>query len=178
MDSKVLSGLLNPIRMKILLILMSIETATAKRIAEDMPDIPPASLYRHINKLVADDILEICAENKIRGTLEKVYRLKSNPFQEVNERLKNGNKEELYQVFYTFVMTLLSDFRDYLEGGNYDLEKDRVGFRSYPLYMSDGECDEFFKTFKNSLDQLQHNESSEERRLRKFSFVMMPGDQK
>lgn len=178
MDNKTLSGLLNPVRMKILQFLIKNETATVKNISEDMPNIPPASLYRHINKLIADDILEICAENKIRGTVEKVYRLKTNPFAEVNKQIKDYSGEELFNMFYTYVMTLLDDFQNYLNTKDYDLERDQVGFRSYPLYLSDEECDEFFKDLKKSLNKLQENKTVEGRRLRKFSLVMMPGEEK
>ncbi len=178
MDNRMLSGLLNPVRMKILQLFMTNETATVRKIAADMPDIPSASLYRHINKLVAYDILEICAENKIRGTIEKVYRLKNNPLLEGNQLFQKGNSEELFNVFYTFVMSLLKDFRVYLDTENYELENDRVGFRSYPLYLSDEESDEFLEDLKKSLIKIQNNTASNERRLRKFSFVILPGDEK
>jgi len=177
MDNKVLSGLLNPVRMRILQILMINETVTAKVIAEEMPDIPPASLYRHINKLVSDDILEISSENKIRGTVEKVYKLKNNPFQQINELVEKGTKEELYNIFYTFAMTLLIDFNSYLNVDGYNLEKDRVGFRSFPLYLSDEECDEFFKDIKAALVKVMDNKPDDKRKLRKFSYAVMPASQ-
>lgn len=177
MDSKILSGLLNPVRMKILQLFLQHETETVKRIAEELPDIPTASLYRHINKMVEDGILEICAEYKIRGTVEKVYRLKSNPLLQMNEQIKDASKEELFGYFYSYVMALLSDFEDYLSGKDYDLAQDRVGFRSFPLYLNDQECDELRHTLKDALIKFENNKPGKERRLRKFSFVIMPGEE-
>lgn len=174
MDNKVLSGLLNPVRMRILQILMINDTATAKVIAEEMPDIPAASLYRHINKLVGDEILEICGENKIRGTVEKVYKLKRNPFQQVYELAEKGGKEEHYNMFYTFVMTQLMDFNNYLAGKDYDMKRDKVGFRSFPLYLSDEESDEFFNDLKAAVMKVMNNKPGEKRKLCKFSYAIMP----
>lgn len=177
MDSRILSGLLNPVRMKILQLFLQHETETVKRIAEELPDIPTASLYRHINKMVEDGILEICAEYKIRGTVEKVYRLKSNPLLQVNEQIKDASKEELFGYFYSYTMALLSDFENYLMGQDYDLVEDKVGFRSFPLYLNDQECEELLHTIKESLVKFENNKPGEERRLRKFSFVMMPAEE-
>ncbi len=174
-DYKTLSGLLNPIRMRILQTLLGQETVTTRVIAEQLPDIPQASLYRHINKLVKDEILEICEENKIRGTVEKVYRLKTNPFQQIQEAVEQGGKEEHFQLFYTFAMSLLTDFHHYVNTEDYDMERDRVGFRSYPFYLSDEECDAFLEEMKQALIKVARNEPNGQRTLRKFSFTMMPG---
>jgi DNA-binding transcriptional ArsR family regulator len=178
MDNKVLSGLLNPVRMRILQILMRNETATTRVIAEDLPNVPAASLYRHINKLVEDDILEICGEKKIRGTVEKLYRLKNNPFKLIEELAEKGGREDYYNIFYTFAMTLLMDFNNYSNIENYNMLEDRVGFRSFPLYLSDEECDEFLNILKTALIKVVDNKPNNGRRLRKFSYVIMPEEEK
>ncbi|AGA69171.1 hypothetical protein Desdi_1682 [Desulfitobacterium dichloroeliminans LMG P-21439] len=183
MDSKEMSSLLNPVRMKIFQLFLRHDTETVKRIAEELPDVPPASLYRHINKLVEADIIEICAEYKIRGTVERVYRLKSNPFYN-DERVKDANTEELFGDFYSFNMVLLSDFENYLNGSagtkykEHNFEKDRVSFRDYSVYLSDEECDQLVHIVKNTLSSFENNKGDGERRLRKFSFVMIPGNEK
>ncbi|WP_203363583.1 helix-turn-helix domain-containing protein [Bacillus sp. REN10] len=174
MDHKTLSGLLNPIRMRILQTLLGKEMITTRMIAEQLPDIPQASLYRHINKLVKDGILEICEENKIRGTVEKVYRLKANPFQQIQEAAEQGGREEHFQLFYTFAMSLLMDFQQYVNIEDYNMEQDRVGFRSYPFYLSDEECDMFLEEIKQALIKVAGKEPNDQRTLRKFSFTMMP----
>ncbi|MEL1136690.1 helix-turn-helix domain-containing protein [Desulfitobacterium sp. THU1] len=133
MEGKELNSLLNPVRMRIFQLFLGHDTETVKRIAEELPDVPPASLYRHVNKLLEDEIIEVCAEYKIRGTVERVYRLKNNP---------------------------------------------RVGFQKYSLYLSDGECDELVQIIENILRGFENNKTDDERRLRKFSFVMMRENEK
>lgn len=177
MDNKVLSGLLNPIRMRIMQIVLKNQTATTKMFADDLPSVPPASLYRHINRLVEDGILEVCGENKIRGTIEKVYRLRHNPFQEMEGLGTSGHKEEHDNLFYTFAMSLLSDFNQYTSREGYDLLKDKVGFRSFPLYLNDEECDEFLEAMKGILRNSTGNGPENGRTLRKFSFTIMPTEE-
>ncbi|KTD86357.1 hypothetical protein [Paenibacillus etheri] len=42
---------------------------------KELEDIPQATMYRHLNKLLKARILHVVEENKIRGTVEKVYYL-------------------------------------------------------------------------------------------------------
>ncbi len=51
------------------------ETGTDKEIRKALPDIPIASLYRHIKILADSSILMVVGENRIRGTVESVYQL-------------------------------------------------------------------------------------------------------
>ena len=73
--------LLHPVRIKILTALAGQE-ATPSDIAAAAPDIPKASLYRHLNILRACGAIQEVREYRVRGTFEKVYALvtDSGPF--------------------------------------------------------------------------------------------------
>ena len=88
--------------------------------------------------------------------------------------MEKGDKEELYNIFYTFAMTLLMDFNNYLNGEDYNLIEDKVGFRSFPLYLSDEESDEFFNEIRTALAKVVDYKPEGNRRLRKFSYSIMP----
>lgn len=51
------------------------KTGTVKEIRKALPDVPSASLYRHIKILTDSTILMVVGENRIRGTVESVYQL-------------------------------------------------------------------------------------------------------
>lgn len=51
------------------------ETGTVKELRKALPDIPSASLYRHIKILADCSILMVVDENRIRGTVKSVYQL-------------------------------------------------------------------------------------------------------
>ena len=66
---------MTPVRQRIFQFFLLHETGTGKDIRKALPDIPSASLYHHIKILVDSTILMVVGENRIRGTLESVYRL-------------------------------------------------------------------------------------------------------
>ena len=74
-------------------------------------------------------------------------------------------------------MSMLLDFSRYISTPSYDLVKDRVGFRSYPIIMTDETCDEFLKDFSELLIKYLKTSEKPEGRLRKFSFALLPGDE-
>ena len=66
--------ILHPVRLRILLALAD-NHWSARQIAQVMPDVAQATLYRHINALAEGNILQIVEERPVRGTVEKVYAL-------------------------------------------------------------------------------------------------------
>ena len=178
MNQDVLKSLLNPIRMKIFQHVLMNEGVTTGDLAKALPDVPQASLYRHINKMVQDEILSVMSENKVRGVYEKVYAIQNNPLTSINKIVEEEDREQLYMVCYTFAMSLLMDFGNYLKRDSIDLQEDKVGFRSIPLYLSDTESDRFLKGLYDLLEDVLDHEPSEERTLRKFSYAFMPVEEK
>ena len=178
MDHKWLTEMLNPVRMKIVQLVMERQEITSRELAGLMPDVPIASLYRHIKKLIALDILQVASETPIRGTVERTLRVNLQPFAEVEKAGQAGSADDHFRLFYSFVMALLADFSAYTRRpGGYHLEKDMVGFRSYPLYMNEEESVEFFQELGGLVEKRLHLQPDGERRLRKFSFVALPADE-
>lgn len=66
---------MNPARQRIFQYFLLHETGTVEEIRKALPDIPSASLYRHIKILADSSILMVVGENRIRGTVESVYQL-------------------------------------------------------------------------------------------------------
>lgn len=97
MNQDVLKSLLNPIRMKIFQHVLMNEQVTTGELAKLLPDVPQASLYRHINKMVQDEILSVASENKVRGVYEKVYAIQNNPLTAVNQVVEEEDREQLYK---------------------------------------------------------------------------------
>ena len=70
---------MNPARQRIFQYLLVNETGTVKEMRKALPDIPSASLYRHVKILLDNGILTVVEENRIRGTVESVYKLNKRP---------------------------------------------------------------------------------------------------
>ena len=66
---------MNPVRQRIFQYFLLHEAGTVKELKRALPDVPNASLYRHIKILAEHSILTVVGENRIRGTVESVYQL-------------------------------------------------------------------------------------------------------
>lgn len=174
MDNSILSCILNPVRMRIIQALIKNKNMTVQQIAQDLPDIPQATLYRHLNKLLKVKAIVVIQENKIRGVLERVYALGTNPYEAIAKDASNKGNEEYLNLFYNYLMVLLGDFESYIRTDGADMERDGVSFRSAAIYASHEEYSEFLKDLRNAFMKVIDNKPTPERRLRKVSTIIMP----
>ena len=174
MDYNKFKIVMHPVRIKIIAHINQKGEATTQEIAKLNGDIPPATLYRHISRLCNDGIIEVIKENKINGILEKVYRMKENPLAEFSKILATNNAEQLMNLFYSFTLMLLSDFQKYTARQNVNITEDGVGFNSAHLYLSDEELAEMMEELRSNILKQAVNEPSKTRKLRKFSWVLVP----
>jgi DNA-binding transcriptional ArsR family regulator len=72
---KILDLILHPVRLRILVALAGGKGMTPLQIADQLRDIPQASLYRHISRMLKLKVLKVVEERPVRGTMEKVYAL-------------------------------------------------------------------------------------------------------
>jgi hypothetical protein len=153
--------------------------------AERMKDIPQATLYRQISRLVRGGLLVVVEERPVRGTLEKVYALNTaaSPqfasYEEAVEAINRLSKEDHQRYFTTFLLTILDDFARYLSqrhSGQLDLAGDGVGYHKLPLFLSDEEFAAFSTALNQALAPFLRLENTPERRKRLFSTIMMPAD--
>lgn len=79
---------MNPVRQRIFQYFLIHETGTVKEVRKALSDVPGASLYRHMKILTDSSILTVVGENRIRGTVESVYKLKKKAMETEEE---NGN---------------------------------------------------------------------------------------
>ncbi len=77
---------MNPVRQRIFQYFLLHETGTVKDIKKALPDVPSASLYRHVKILADSSILVVVGENRIRGTVESIYRLNKSALSAGEER--------------------------------------------------------------------------------------------
>lgn len=167
--------LLHPVRMRILIAIAGNEY-TSQEIAEQLPDVPQATLYRHIRRLANAGVLSVVEERQVRGATEKVYALVSEAANLTPEDIANFSREEHMRFFTSFVASLLDDFSRYLNNteGPLDVAGDGVGYRKTPLNLSD---DEFFQ-LNMQLGQVivpyLSNRPAPGRKRRIFSSIVIP----
>lgn len=166
--------LLHPVRMKIIQVLLGAKKLTAADMLKLLPDIPQATLYRHLNKLVEANLIYIHEQKQVRGAVEKSYTLASENMVLSPSDLAHISKEEHLKYFTTFLFGLLDDFSQYLKQDAIDLEKDGVGYRQIGLYLSDEEFQTFAQELSGVYRKFMGNQPNEQRVKRLFSTIVIP----
>ncbi len=166
--------LLHPIRLRIVQTLLGERMLTTADLRAELPDVPPATLYRQVAALVEGEVLEVAAERKVRGTFERTYRLRTANAHVSAEEAAGLGAEEHRQAFMTFVALLLADFDRYLTRDDIDLGRDGVGFRQVAMYLSDEEFQDFLGDLRAVILSRLSNQPAPNRTRRLLSTIVMP----
>lgn len=170
------SLLLHPQRLRIMQCFLGNRQLTVQQIAERMPDIPQATLYRQLNQLVKGGLIFVVQQNQKRGTIEKVYAAAEQAGSVSEQDLENVDRDELLRHFILFVTMLIDDFESYLSRKEpLQLLQDGVGFRQASLYLTDEEFQQFAAKLSAVFQEVLMNEPAPGRRRRMVSTIFMPG---
>ena len=164
--------LLHPVRLRILQTFIGGELLTAGQVATVLSDVPPATLYRHLGALVRGGILHVDRERRVRGTVDRVYRLGSAVL--TQEDLAGTSPEDHLRHFVTFVSGLVGEYTRYLRRSSIDLERDSVGYRCVGLYLTDEELTDLMTRVRASVGEAMSNRPAAGRRRRLLATILMP----
>jgi len=148
---------------------------TVKGLAQVMPEVPQATLYRHIKALTEGGILSVVEENPVRGTVERVYAVQSASL--TSEDLAHLSKDELLQAGATVITGFLGDLRRYLDSldeAHMDVTADGLDFTKLQLNLSDDELREFRQELWRIVQTKMQNEPSAGRKRLIFSYLIIP----
>lgn len=169
--------LLHPVRLRIVQAFLGDRELTTGHLRDELPDVPTASLYRHVATLVDGKVLEVVAERKVRGTFERSYRLNLANANVTGEDAAAMDVDAHRRAFMTFVAALLADFDRYLARDGFDLARDGVGYRQVALNLTDAEFTEFTAELRDVLRRRMALPPGPGRVRRLLSTVVMPADQ-
>lgn len=130
--------LLHPVRLRIIQAMLGRNALTTRELGERLPEIAPATLYRHVGALVDADVLSVVAERKVRGTVERTLRLRAERTS-VDADDPELDAEALRGGFLAYLASLAAAFDGYLDGPRATLEADLVGFRQVAVHATDDE---------------------------------------
>lgn len=135
--------LLHPIRLRIVQAFLGNRTLTTSELNAELDNVPPGSLYRHVARLVEADILEVVTERRVRGTVERTYRLRPAMAQITPDQLAKMTPEDHRRAFTAYIAGVLADFDRYIAGGDVDYVRDGVGYRMAGMWLDDAEFTDF-----------------------------------
>ena len=151
---------MNPARQRIFQYLLVNETGTVKEMRKALPDIPSASLYRHVKILLDNGILTVVEENRIRGTVESVYKL--------NKKTLEQNDSTGLSV-QASLLRLCGAFAKYFSEGDVNPVKDM-------LKLTDEEFAEFFSEINQVALKYMSMKPHEGSKTRQITLISSPVD--
>ncbi|MEH7119300.1 helix-turn-helix domain-containing protein [Neobacillus vireti] len=166
--------ILHPVRMRIIQSLIN-QQLTAHQIKELLPDIPQASLYRHIKKLVEAGVIHIIDEIPNRGTIEKVYSLQDPGKESISpDRLNRFTKDEHMDLFFKFMANIMGEYERYLTQDQIDLVSDGVSFRQASVFLDDEEFTQFIHDLSSVYARVIQKKPEKGRRRRTIATIIIP----
>ncbi|HEY2509149.1 MAG TPA: helix-turn-helix domain-containing protein [Streptosporangiaceae bacterium] len=169
--------LLHPVRLRILQCFLGDRALTTSQLGGELSDVPAASLYRHVARLVDGGVLQVVAERRVRGAVERTYVLRLAAARVGLDELAAMGVDDLRQMFMAFVAGLLGDIYRYLQRGSVDLVRDRVSFGIEGLWLDDTEYLDLLTDLYRVLDSRRRNLPRDGRRRRMLASVLLPGDE-
>lgn len=156
---------MNPVRQRIFQYFLLHETGTVKDIKKALPDVPSASLYRHVKILADSSILMVVGENRIRGTVESIYRLNKSAMSAGEE---SGNAVQMS------LLSICAAFAKYFSGGDADPERDMLLFTNCTLLLTDGEFSDFLSEINEVALKYMKVEAKADSKTRQITLISAP----
>ncbi|NMR28663.1 helix-turn-helix domain-containing protein [Crystallibacter degradans] len=171
---------LHPVRLRICQTLLGGRSLTTAGMAAQLPDVPPATLYRHIRTLAEAGVLAVVEERQVRGTTERTYALDLAATELSADALASMSPEDHRKAFMGFAAGLLALFDRYIDGaldrGKVDLVRDGVGYRQTALWLTDAEFEEFAGEMRDVVQKYSANTPGKGRKRRALSTIVIPSD--
>lgn len=166
--------IMNPIRMRIIQYLLMQGQGTTKEIKEELSDVPPASLYRHIKVLSDAGFITVVEEKKVRGTMEKTYSLTQNSENPIGEySVENAKK-----LINASLLSLMASFNHYFNKKECDPMKDLLSLSTSTLLLTDEEYMTMTAKIGEIFNGVIQNKPTSERKVRRITFISSPCEEK
>ncbi|MEV4759362.1 helix-turn-helix domain-containing protein [Micromonospora sp. NPDC049559] len=166
--------LVHPVRLRIVHAMSGGRTLTTAQLCARLPDVSKASVYRHVGLLADAGVLEVEGEQRVRGAVERRYRLRRERAVIDAERAASATPEDHRRIFAVAMTTLIAEFNAYLERGGADPVADAVGYRQHAIWLSPGERDELIDGLRRAIVAQLGNAPGPERRPYLLSPILFP----
>lgn len=166
--------LAHPVRLRIVHALRGGRILTTAELGTRLPDVSKAMLYRHVDLLAGAGILEVAQERRVRGAVERLYRLRPDRAAIPSEAGAALSAEDYWRVFATALAVLTAEFRAYLDRDDADPVRDLVGFRQHAVWLSQPELEQLIAELRQAILPRLANEPGPDRARYLLSPILFP----
>jgi DNA-binding transcriptional ArsR family regulator len=149
-------------------------TRTTSELCDSLPDVSKATVYRHTALLVAGGLLEVADERRIRGAVERRYRLHPSGTAIDRATAAAMSLEEHRHGFAAAVGALIADFNAYLDRANANPAADFVSYAQAPVWVNKDELATTSSDIRKLIASRINNLPSPGRNLYLFSPILFP----
>ncbi|MDS0138551.1 MULTISPECIES: helix-turn-helix domain-containing protein [unclassified Amycolatopsis] len=174
MDTLELLG--HPVRLRIVHALRGERTLTTAQLGALLPDVSKAMLYRHVDQLAAGGVLEVAGERRVRGAVERHYRLRRDRASIDRGTAASMTAEDHRRGFAVAVATLVAEFNAYLDRDGTDPSADPVGYQQHAIWLSEDELIAMVAELRAAILPRLANPATPDRTRYLLSPILFPGE--
>jgi Helix-turn-helix domain len=166
--------LLHPVRLRVVKAFLGDRALTTSQLAAELDDVPAGSVYRHVALLTKAGVLQVVAERRVRGAVERTYTLRLLAAQIQPDEVAAMSFDEHARAFMAYIAGLLGDFDRYLASHPADPVRDGADYRVAAMWLTDAEFADFLRDVRNVTQPRLANPPGEGRRRRMLYAVLLP----
>jgi DNA-binding transcriptional ArsR family regulator len=134
--------LLHPVRLRLVHALSGGQALTTAQLSARLPEVSKVTVYRHVALLTEGGFLEVAGEERVRGAVERRYRLRQDrPVIDAGAAAAMS-REDHRRGFAAAMAVLIAEFNAYLDRDGTDPATDVVSYRQGMLWFSPEELAE------------------------------------
>src|SRR5215469_12387520 len=169
-----LALLLHPVRMRLVHAMRASGSLTTRELCAELPDLPKATVYRQVERLARGGVLEVESERRVRGAVERRFRLIPSAAAVSVDDAKTMTLEDHRATFTAAMTALIADFGAYLDRGRADPTADKVSYRRYLVWLTPEERSELITRLGELVLARARNQPSDGRARHTLSTVFFP----
>ncbi|MFI0357443.1 helix-turn-helix domain-containing protein [Actinomadura sp. 9N407] len=166
--------LAHPVRLRIVQAMSGGRTLTTSELADRIRDVHKATVYRHVGLLADGGVLEVEAEQRVRGAVERRYRLRRDRAVIDAGTVASMSADDHRRAFAAAMAALLAEFNAYLDLDHADPVTDLVGYRQHVLWLSPDERAEMISGMRGAIETQLANEPAPHRTPHLISPILFP----
>ncbi|WP_407288796.1 helix-turn-helix domain-containing protein [Streptomyces sp. BP-8] len=168
--------LAHPVRLRLVHALRGGRVLTTGQLCALIPDVSKATVYRHVDLLAAAGVLDVADERRVRGAVERRYRLGQEHPGIDTETARALTPQHHERAFAAAMAALIAEFGAYLQREGSDPVEDLVGYRQHAIWLSRDELVALIGAMQAAIAPLLANEPSPERTRYLLSPIHFPAE--
>ncbi|MEV6566488.1 helix-turn-helix domain-containing protein [Streptomyces kronopolitis] len=166
--------LLHPVRLRMVHALSGGRELTTGELCARLPEVSKVTVYRHVALLAEAGFLEVAEEYRVRGAVERRYRLRRDRPSIDGEAASAMSTDDHRRGFAAAMAVLIAEFNAYLDRDGADPVADSVSYRQGTLWLSPDELAGLLGKLLETLGPSLGNEPAPGRAPYLLSPVLFP----